>query len=564
MAAPIDRRGISTERRRRSCRAEESANKNLPKHVIADWICKSLGNKILAATVAGILVVMGAELSLRLYFGTRDRMEILRTMSMDLAEAAYSGIKYPMSIGDSDSVRKVLLDVRSKMKGVEVHVCDFNQQVVWSTHEEAVHESMQQLIASAPAQAALAEMLRTGASPRRSFEDLVAGGDYLVTFLPVLNSRECFHCHGESRQVIGAVAIRTNLEHSLKMVAAATRRTLFITLVGIIAIIALVYALVDKLVRRPVASLAAGVREVSSGELEVEIPVTSRDEIGGLAQSFNDMTRELKQARDEINRWTSSLEELVEERTAQLKKAQAGVIQSEKMATVGRLAAVMAHEINNPLAGIRTYAKLLAKKGDEIICGPQAKEYCRYLETIEKEAARCGEIVRSLLHYASPTKPALTKQQLAPLVEEAVRLVQHKIDLLGCELRLDLAEDSLVNCDGPKIKQALVAIFINGCEALTDSMGIIEVRTARRPEKQAVEILISDNGTGMDEETRRHIFEPFFTTKAAGFRNGDSHTGLGLSVVYEIIRSHGGEILVESEPGKGTTFTIFLPGAATD
>jgi signal transduction histidine kinase len=145
------------------------------------------------------------------------------------------------------------------------------------------------------------------------------------------------------------------------------------------------------------------------------------------------------------------------------------------------------------------------------------------------------------------------------LVQESLSLVQHKIDLLNIEVRLSLTDELLeIHCDGQKIKQALIAVLINACDAQEKGRGFIEIRSRFLHQEKGVEISIQDNGIGMDEETRAHMFEPFFSTKDDGQGKG-TNTGLGVSVVFEIIKSHGGEIAVESAVNKGTTFIIFLP-----
>lgn len=514
----------------------------------------------MATVTLGMLLVMGVEIVLRIYFGTRDRIELMETLSVDLAASTYSGIKYPMSVGDSKAVERVLADVRQKMKDIEVFVCDFDQQIIWSTHEEKVHTKIADSISGIELLQALGETLRTGAVPRNSFESEMGGKNYLITMQPIFNAEECYHCHGSSKTILGGMVIRSNLQTTLAAVAAARNRSLFLMVLGISAILAFIYTLVKMFIQDPVESLAQGVQRVSSGELDFEIQSRSSDEIGELARSFNRMTHDLKTARDEITNWAVTVEDLVEERTQQLRRAQESALQAEKMASMGRLAAIVAHEINNPLAGIRTYAKLLMKKSSEVMRCTDFR-YMEILETIESESARCGEIVRNLLQFARPSKPLFKKQDINLLIEESLVLVRHKISMLHIESRLSLAPEPLiVECDGQKIKQAMVALLLNASDAVQTDTGLIEIRSRNVPEKKGVEVAIEDNGYGMDEETKKHMFEPFFTTKPAPQdQESGMNIGIGVSVVYEIIKSHHGEIFVDSELGKGTTITIFLP-----
>lgn len=356
------------------------------------------------------------------------------------------------------------------------------------------------------------------------------------------------------------MVVKTNVERALMTVTAAKNRTIFTTILALLAIIAMSYAMIDKLINRRLQRLTGGVKKVASGNFDFEIQARSSDEIGELAQSFNKMTRTLKMARDELTNWAFTLEDLVEERTAQLQRAQESAIHAEKMASIGRLSAIVAHEINNPLTGIRTYAKLMLKRSDELFTN-DAEKYIQYLKTIESESARCGDIVRGLLQFARPTRPKICKNDINSLVRETLRLVQHQVDLLNIVVKLDLSPGALeVNCDDQKIKQALMALLINSCDAVETDTGYIEIRTRLLKTDKKAEIVVADNGTGMDEETRSHMFEPFFTTKTISPEKESSlNTGLGGAVVYEIVKSHNGVINVESELGKGSTITITLP-----
>jgi len=201
------------------------------------------------------------------------------------------------------------------------------------------------------------------------------------------------------------------------------------------------------------------------------------------------------------------------------------------------------------------YARLLLKRLDRGSGEETAEETKKYLETIAAESARCGEIVKGLLQFSRQTKPNVKSNDLNEIIRESLRLVKHKIDLTGaravvkCEPHLEP-----VVCDEQQIKQALVALLINACEAVHTAEGEIVVSSRYVAASGGAEIRISDNGVGMDQETRQQIFEPFFTTKEQG-----KGVGLGLAVVYGIITGHGGEIEVESVPGCGTTFVLKLP-----
>jgi two-component system NtrC family sensor kinase len=350
-----------------------------------------------------------------------------------------------------------------------------------------------------------------------------------------------------------------NVRMSLDTVDAAisaNRRQMLMSLTGAVMLLSALFAtLIWTMVHKPVRKLIAGTNHVAAGDLDYKIGIRSRDEVGELAHSFNLMTAELKRANVEINRWNRTLEERVEKKTLELQQAHEHVLRVEKLASIGKLSAIVAHEINNPLAGILVYARLVLKRlnrnGNGTAVDDETK---RNIETIAAESARCGEIVKGLLHFARQTRPNVKPNDLNAIIEESLRLVRHKIDLTGASAITRCEADLRpVECDEQQIKQALVALLINACEAVHPD-GLITITSRYLEKGRAAEVRIIDDGVGMDEETKQHIFEPFFTTKEQG-----KGVGLGLAVVYGIVTGHGGRIEVESSPGRGTTFVIRLP-----
>jgi two-component system NtrC family sensor kinase len=368
---------------------------------------------------------------------------------------------------------------------------------------------------------------------------------------PTCSSADC-HAHPASQQILGVVDVTMSLAKVDETIAEGGRQ-MIMNFVGAIVIISmLVGILIWVMVNRPVKRLIVGTKRVAAGELDYKIRVSSQDELGELASSFNRMTGELKGANCEINDWAKTLESRVEEKTAELKQAHEHLIHVERMASIGKLAAIVAHEINNPLAGILVYAKLLLKK---VAGDGTAEESKQYLSMIASESARCGEIVKNLLQFSRQAKVNLEPNDINEIITQSLRLIQHKVDLMGIttEVQLDITINDVV-CDAQQIKQALVALLINACEAMKQGEGVLSIESRRLTNLRAVEIEVSDNGVGMDEETKKQIFEPFFSTKEQG-----KGVGLGLAVVYGIVNGHSGEIEVRSSPGLGTTFLIRLP-----
>jgi two-component system NtrC family sensor kinase len=285
------------------------------------------------------------------------------------------------------------------------------------------------------------------------------------------------------------------------------------------------------------------------------LEVHSQDEFGELALSFNKMTENLAQAQDENLAWRRTLEQRVEEKTRDLEGAQRALFEREKMALVGKLAATVAHEVNNPLAGILTYARLTLKRLENLACDPAVcSEMQENLRTIEGESRRCGDLMRNLLAFARKTPSQREPNDLNELVRNALALVRHRLDLRGIQLKLDLSEGlPPTPCDPGQIRQVILAILVNATEAMP-SGGSLQISTLLDTGQQASQIRVRDTGAGIPPDIFPHIFDPFFTTK-----DSQQNTGLGLAVAHSILEQHSGSISAKSVLGEGTEFIVSLP-----
>jgi two-component system NtrC family sensor kinase len=329
--------------------------------------------------------------------------------------------------------------------------------------------------------------------------------------------------------------------------------------IGFIGLVSLsVGWLLHHLIYLPLKDLETGAKKLASGNFDEPIPVRGDDEFGSLARSSNSMMAALKKSRGELEDWVQTLEQKVHERTAELRLAEAEVARGEKLASIGQLAAGIAHELNNPLTGVLTFTHLLRRKM------PEGSQDAEDLDLVIRETRRCASIIRRLLDFAREKTPERRAVELNPLVEETVRFVERSAALqqIDISLQLDPALPPML-VDADLVKQVVMNILVNAQQAI-EGQGRIMVATRlhaqrRIPGSQAeagpvVEIAVTDTGCGIPPENLQRIFDPFFTSKEVG-----KGTGLGLSVSYGIVRSHGGEIAVESTPGAGSTFRVFLP-----
>ncbi len=379
---------------------------------------------------------------------------------------------------------------------------------------------------------------------------------------PIENEMSCYGagCHPspEDVTIIGVLDVMISLDTVDKNIAQA-RQQMTISAVILILVVSSIFGIVLWItVRRPVKIIADGTRKVAAGNLDYEITYHTSDELGELARSFNIMTRELKEAHREITEWSDTLEEKVKQKTEALKKAQSQLVQIEKMASLGKLSASVAHELNNPLEGILTYSKLIAKrlrKREEL--SEIMQEMLDDVELIISETERSGNIVKNLLLFSRKQVGDFETVPIKQIIEHATRLVQHHLKISKVELETSFPGDDVgLYCNANQVQQALIALFVNAVEAMPDG-GTITVKVEKQTEAGDIVIKISDTGMGIAEEDIPHIFEPFFTRKKEG-----KGVGLGLSIVYGIIERHGGHITVDSELGAGTTFTITFPATA--
>ena len=366
----------------------------------------------------------------------------------------------------------------------------------------------------------------TAALPKQS--NLAATFEYVIDGVEMIG--------GFTRLETGDLIVAAQIP---KAAAFLSAKQLFSNLIVTSFIILLAAATISLIwsyrITRPLVSLTRAAQNIGRGEFEIQLKPTSRDEIGSLTQSVNQMAHELG------------------EREKALEEAQAALIQSEKMSAFGQLSAGIAHEVKNPLAGILGYTQLSLKKMED------DPAIYKNLKIIEQETRRCNSIIENLMKFARQDKPELKPLAINDIIEDSLVLVDHQMGISQVQLEKNLADDlPSVKGDANQLIQVLMNLMINAQQAMDGKMGTIAI-TSGSPNAGVVEVRIADTGPGMPEETSKRIFEPFFTTKASG-----KGTGLGLAVTYGIIKDHGGNIRVESEPGDGATFIITLPVTTLD
>jgi len=304
--------------------------------------------------------------------------------------------------------------------------------------------------------------------------------------------------------------------------------------------------LASATITRPLLNMVKATDTIARGELDHRVEILSHDETGQLAAAFNRMTESLALANENLAQWGRMLERRVEERTRELREAQDALVQSQKLASLGKMAAGVAHEINNPLTSITINAHLLLEDR-----GPDDPDRDA-LTLIAEETDRCAKIVKGLLEFSRQTPSEATDADLNDIVERALALLEKQAAVRNIKVVKDLDKAlPFIVVDKNKMQQVVSNLVINACEAMPDG-GTLTIATRPGDDGRRIELRVSDTGVGIPKSNMGQLFDPFFTTKSHG-------TGLGLAVSYGIVQQRGGTIEVESEVGKGSAFTVKLP-----
>jgi two-component system, NtrC family, sensor kinase len=526
---------------------------------------KSIGMKIILSVVGMILIVNGGLAWLFLSI-QRENLNhaILRTASQ-LSETIKKSIQNDMLENRKEAAYKIMETI-GRQEGIEkVRVYSSDGKILFSSANPAeVGQMVNQKTEACfgcHSEARPLERLETNERSRVFFSEHTEdthGVNHRVLGIinPMYNDAGCSsgtcHAHPASLKVLGVIDVTMDLSEVDSQMSLARRQVVAVSIVSVVAISIIVSLILFHFIERPVKELVLGTQRISGGDLDHFIDVTSKDEMGHLATSFNQMTLDLQNAQRQIQEGIRNLEQKVEERTRELKATQSQLLHSEKLAAVGALAATVAHEINNPLTGVYTYIRLMERKIDQGQQGPEdIAKYKGFLDTMRREVERTTAIVQNLLDFTRPKEPVRKEMDLVKVIEESLALVSNKLNLANVEVVKVMNPLPEIHADPAHMKQVCLNLLINACEAMEEG-GTLTIRSDYDPDTKSVTMSVRDTGTGIKEEDLARIFDPFFSTKKKG-------TGLGLSVVNGIVTRHGGKVEIDSAPGKGTVFRVSLP-----
>ncbi len=361
------------------------------------------------------------------------------------------------------------------------------------------------------------------------------------------------------RKIVGGVRIITSLQEAEGFLGKKRNRTIVFTIASVAILILILALFFSRAINRPIQRLVRAMSEAEAGKLNVEVPITSRDELGLLSDHFNHMLSRINQFNEELTRRVETATRELAQRNEELRLAneslfqvQRQLVHAEKLSALGHMAATLAHEIGTPLNSISGYIQLmLAEKRD-----PEVRT--RRLKIIESQLERLTQTIRNLLHSTRQPAPKLEPLNVNQLLEELVNLTQPEMSRRGVHfVRQMHASLPPVSGDPGLLQQVFLNLITNAFDAMPHG-GVLTIATGfGEPFSQngaMVEVRIIDNGTGMSEVIKRKATEPFFTTKEPG-----KGAGLGLAICDEIIRSHQGKLVIESLEGKGSAIRVQLP-----
>lgn len=481
--------------------------------------------------------------------------------------AIVEGSLYKSMLENDKSTLHGTLDVINTMPGIDdVNLYDQNDNLAYSSFTlESDNHSNPDCIAC---HSNLSEMF---SKKERSYMIIDEESDcsmnpnrpgqrHMLIRRPILNEMSCYtaacHAHSENDEVLGSLIIRMPLKDLDNALQKSSVEFLLMALIITAIVVTMLIYFTRKRIKDPLHSIITASEAVASGEVNtrLEIGPDLLEDMKKVSLAFNNMLDNIDRATVELENWSKQLEYKVQKKSEELSEAQNELINVERIASLGKLSASVAHEINNPLSGILIYTKLVYKQlANQDITPEKRENMLRQLKLIETETKRCGDIVKGLLDFSSKDQDDFEEKHLNEILQGTYELMMHHIKIANITFLTDLsARSDLIFCSPNQIKQACIAILVNASEAVSE-YGEIVIRT-KNPDSNTVRLEISDNGSGISPDDIPHIFEPFFSTKrdARGI-------GLGLPIVHGIVQNHKGKVEVDSVVGRGTTVSIILP-----
>lgn len=515
-------------------------------------------NKLSVRLIISISFILISILSVFTYFVIKNLDNHLTDArfrsAYNISDLIKKSTRYSMLLNRREDVHEIIKTLGTEIGVNEIRIYNKQGIVIFSTNPDEVMNkvNLKDEACIACHNSSVPIQTLTNQNKTRIYKNS-KNNRVLGLINPIQNDPDCSnadcHAHSPNVNILGVLDVVVSLDQLDAIIQKSTREVILASALLVVIISFFSGLFIAILVNKPINKIREGIEEVGNGNLNFKISVNSKNEFGHVARRFNEMSTKLNEAYLEIKNWSDTLNDKVNEKTEELKNIYNQVYQIEKLASLGKLSATVAHELNNPLAGILVMSKVIKKK---IISSGRENEYAEILEQLElisNETDRCGKIVKDLLIFSHSEPDEFKDENLLKIVDNAETVIGHHLEINEIALVKESPEYPVViNCNAGKIQQAIMALLINSIEAMPNGGKIIAKIT---PEKDGVVLRIIDEGAGIAEKDLPHIFEPFYSTKEAS-----SGTGLGLAVVYGIITNHKGKIEVEKTSTQGTTFKI--------
>jgi len=521
---------------------------------------KYISVKLLLLITAVLLIGEVLQTLLAINIHRKHLMARMEMNTNRTSEVILRSIYHGMLKNDKESIRRTIATIGQGQGVTAVRIYNKQGEIIVSTQQVEVGTQVDMAAEACDGCHVPGKPLpvKSEANYARVYRQST-GDRQLGMIRPIKNEPTCSeadcHAHPASNTVLGVLDVQMSLASVDRSLVEEIEQLLFLSGATILFAVGLMTLFLWRAIHLPVRRLIHGTQEVAAGNLHHRTEIHQADELGQLAESFNSMVIALESAQKELQQWADTLEEQVEKKSKELEQVQRHILGVEKIASLGRLSTTAAHELNNPLASILNYSKLVLRQLHRLPIPQDVKEVVeKDLRFIRDESRRCGDIVNNLLLFAGRTGGTFEQVQVRDIIEKSLMLVAHMMEMQNIDMDLQIDDEAdTITCDPAQLQQALVAVLINALEAMSGG-GTLTFTYWGPPDSEFVEFRISDSGRGIPDEHMEHIFEPFYTTKPDG-----KSVGMGLSVVYGIVQRHNGTIKVQSTNHEGTVCIIRLP-----
>jgi signal transduction histidine kinase len=460
-------------------------------------------------------IVIGAFSYQNLRLQEEQIREDDRSRALLVSEIIKNGLVTIMLEGRSDDLRNFIETLAAE---------EIESVRLYGTNDDIIASSVPMESGKKINDATTTRDLKAGLSLRKEGEKSL----YSIT-MPIFNEKPCQPCHFGDEEIMSTLSVSIPMDKTFKKVHHLRKNTVIYYVFTLVVLSASLALMTTYLVNRPVKEIINIMREVEGGDFNARFITSRKDEIGLLGASLNSMLSELCKMRQELETFHIEAMQKV-----------------EKMATIGELAAAIAHEIKNPLAGISGAIQVFA---EDFKPGDPRRDI---IKEVQNEIERLDKAVRNLISFARPPEPSFIRMPIRDLVDRTVHLISTQAKKQSIDVNIvSLEESAEVYIDPDQIQQVFLNIMLNAIHSMPAG-GNLTITTLVRPEDGEAEVSISDTGAGISEEKLQNVFKPFFTTKHTG-------TGLGLAISKNIIEKHRGRLIAESKVAAGSNFRVILP-----